>query len=66
MAGADIRTFGRIAGSSVNTGASGHMRPWAAIHTPALNDWIVVERSVSELRIRHGERARKLNEPTGS
>jgi hypothetical protein len=38
MAGADIRTFGRIAGSSVNTGASGQVRPWAAIHMLALND----------------------------
>ena len=62
MAGAEIRTFGRIAGSSVNTGASGHVRPWAAIHTLALNDWVEVERSVSEMRIRLGERARQLSD----
>jgi hypothetical protein len=33
------------------------VRPWLAIHTLALNDWIAIERSASELRIRLGERA---------
>jgi hypothetical protein len=63
LTGADVRTFGRIAGSSLNTGASGQVRPWASINMLALNEWVTVERSASELRIRLGDRARKLYGP---
>jgi hypothetical protein len=58
--GADLRMHGRIAGSPIEDG-SGHVRVRAALRVLARNDWLVVEQTVAELRVRRGERALKLN-----
>ena len=55
---------GKIAGSAVETDKSGHVRMRAALRVLVLNKWVEVEEAVGELRIRLGERARKLTEAT--
>ncbi len=60
--GSDIRLYGMIAGSSMASDGAGHVRVRTALATLARNDWIAVERSVSELRIRLGVRVLKLRE----
>ena len=60
--GADLRMRGKIAGSSVETDKSGHVRVREALRVLLLNKWVEVEQTVGELRIRLGERARKLND----
>jgi hypothetical protein len=62
--GADLRMHGQIAGSPLEDG-SGHVRVREALRTLAVNKWITVEQTVGELRIRLGERARKLAPPPG-
>jgi hypothetical protein len=59
--GADVRMHGRIAGSPVEDG-SGFVRVRSALATLARNMWVEVEQTVGELRIRQGERAKKLAE----
>ena len=54
------------AGSPVETDRSGHVRVRAALATLHRDKWLTVEQTVAELRIRLGERARKLNGPTGT
>jgi hypothetical protein len=61
--GADLRMHGRIAGSPIEDG-SGHVRVREALRVLVANRWVEVEQTVAELRIRHGERARKLHGPT--
>jgi hypothetical protein len=61
--GADLRMFGRVAGSPIEDG-SGHVRVREALRVLAANRWVELDVSVSELRIRLGERARRLSEPT--
>ena len=56
---------GKIAGSTLEDG-SGHVRVREALRTLALNKWVNVEETVGELRIRLGERARKLHEPANA
>ena len=58
--GSDLRLFGKVAGSAIETGGSGHVRVRAALATLARNKWITIELSASEMRIRLGERALKL------
>ena len=41
---------------------SGFVKVRSALATLARNNWLVVEQTVSELRIRRGERANKLRE----
>lgn len=53
-----------MAGSPLEDG-SGHVRVREALRTLALNKWVEVEETVAELRIRLGERARKLNDLAG-
>ena len=55
---------GKIAGSPIETDKSGHVRVRAALAVLQRNKWVTVEQTVGEIRIRLGERARKLNEPT--
>jgi hypothetical protein len=52
---------GQIIGSPLDDG-SGHVRVREALRTLALNKWVDVEQTVGELRIRLGERGRRLNE----
>ncbi len=59
--GADLRTHGQTAGSPHDASGSGHVRLRPALAVLALNGWLEVEQTVGELRIRLGERARKLN-----
>lgn len=58
--GSDLRLFGKIAGSPPEDG-SGHVRVREALCALALNEWIEIDQTVGELRIRLGERARNLN-----
>jgi len=60
--GADLRMHGKIAGSPLEAG-SGYICPREALRKLALNQWIVVDQTVSDLRIRLGARALKLNGP---
>jgi hypothetical protein len=59
--GSDLQLFGRVAGSPIEAGSS-YICPREALRVLALNKWVEVESSVGEIRIRLGERARKLNE----
>jgi len=61
--GADVRLHGQIAGSPIEEGSS-HIRVRPALATLHRNKWLTVEQTVAQLRIRLGERARKLNEDT--
>lgn len=63
--GSDLRLHGAIAGSPVETGGSGHIRVRHALSVLVANKWVEVEQTVAELRIRLGERARKLKRLTG-
>ena len=63
--GSDLRMHGQIAGSPLEDG-SGHVRVRAALAVLRRNKWIEVEQTVGQLRIRLGERARRLNEPPTS
>ena len=51
----------KIAGSPIETHKSGHVRVREALRVLLLNKWVEVEQTVGELRIRLGERARKLD-----
>ena len=53
---------GRIARSPIETDNSGHVRVRAALAVLQRNKWITTAQTVAELRIRLGERARKLND----
>jgi hypothetical protein len=63
--GADIRLHGKVAGSPIENG-SGQVRAREALRTLALNQWVDVEQTVGELRIRLGERTRRLSEPANT
>jgi hypothetical protein len=58
--GADIRLHGQVAGSPFLDG-SGFVRVKSALAVLQRNKWFEVEQTVGELRIRLGERARKLD-----
>ena len=60
--GADLRMRGKITGSPVESGGSGFVRVKSALAVLQRNKWFEVEQTVGELRIRIGERARKLRE----
>ena len=60
--GADLRMHGKIAGSAIETDKSGHVRVREALRVLQRNKWVEVEQTVGELRIRLGERAKKLTE----
>ena len=51
----------KIAGSPIETHKCGHARVREALRVLLLNKWVEVEQTVGELRIRLGERARKLD-----
>ena len=53
---------GKIAGSPLEDDGSGHARVRGALRVLAHNGWVVVEQTVADMRIRLGERARKLND----
>lgn len=59
--GGEIKFHGRIAGSP-HEGGSGFIRAKSALASLKRNGWFEVEQTVGELRIRRGERARKLSE----
>jgi hypothetical protein len=59
--GSEVRLVNRVE-SSVHDGAGG-VRVRASLVTVHRNDWLVVEQTVSEIRIRLGENARKLRSP---
>jgi hypothetical protein len=63
--GFDLRTHGQTAGSPLDPSGSGHVRLRPALAALALNEWLEIEQSVAELRIKLGSRARKLNEGPG-
>ena len=52
--------LGTLPGSPLEDG-SGHVRVREALCALALNEWIEIDQTVGELRIRLGERARNLN-----
>ena len=60
--GVGARLHGQIAGSPIETDNSGHIRVRSALAVLQRNKWIAVEQTVAEMRIRLGERARKLND----
>ena len=60
--GSDLRLFGKVAGSPLEDG-SGYVRVKPALSVLQHQGWFEVEQTVAELRVRLGERARKLNEP---
>ena len=60
--GGDLRMRGKIAGSPLEDDGSGHVRVRGALRVLAHNGWVEVEQTVAEMRIRLGERARKLND----
>lgn len=62
--GSGIQFHGRIGGSPLEQG-SGFIRARPALATLARNGWFTVEQTVSEMRIRRGERARSLGGNTG-
>jgi hypothetical protein len=49
--------------SPIETGGSGHIRVRHALSVVVRNKWLTVEQTVGELRIRLGERARRLSQP---
>jgi hypothetical protein len=57
--GSTIQFHGRIAGSPIEDG-SGFIRVRQALAVLARNKWFEVEQTVGELRVRLGERAKKL------
>ena len=59
---ADLRMHGKIAGSSVETGGSGHVRVRRALGLLKRNQLIDFQEPVGELRIRLGQRALELNQ----
>ena len=58
--GADLRMRGKIAGSPLEADTSGHVRVREALRVLARNEWLTVEQTVAEIRIRLGERAKPL------
>jgi hypothetical protein len=56
-----IQFHGKIAGSPLEDG-SGFVSGRQGLALLARNGWFTVEQTVSELRIRRGERARRFNE----
>lgn len=61
--GSELRLHGQIAGSPLEDGI-GHVRVKSSLAVLPRNRWFEVEQTVGEIKIRLGERARKLDEPT--
>jgi hypothetical protein len=60
--GSGVRMHGQIAGEPSDPESSGFIRVRSALKVLARNRWFEVEQTVGELRIRLGERARRLND----
>jgi hypothetical protein len=60
--GSDIRFQGRANGDSLDSTDSGHVRVKVALSACVRNKWLTAEQAGGQLRIKLGERARKVRE----
>jgi hypothetical protein len=60
--GGNIRFQGRANGDSLDSTDSGHVRVRVALSACVENEWLTAEQAGGQLRIKLGERARKVRE----
>jgi len=61
--GAGLRFSGAVGGSPLGESESGFVKLRPALRTLQRNEWLVIEQSVSEIRVRLGPRALELKKP---
>jgi hypothetical protein len=62
LSGGDIRFQGRANGDSLDSTDSGHVRVRVALSACVRNKWLTAEQAGGQLRIKLGERAKKVRE----
>jgi hypothetical protein len=62
--GADLRFSGAIGGSPLGDSESGFVKLRPALRTLQRNDWLAIEQTAAETRVRLGPRALELKNPS--